>query len=183
MPPETQSTEGAPTDAPVDQPVPNKKTGETANTPDDYAELKAAIAKERDARAAAEKRVKELSPYEQKVKEAEDANKSEVQKATEALAVERDARSKAETSLLRYEVGSAKGVPASLIKFLVGDTKEAVEEAADALLAELGTKDPAPGIPGRPQERMVNGQPSNPNLDGMDPMDLISMGRDQRKTR
>lgn len=146
--------------------------------PEDVTGLKAALKAERDARKSAEGRVKELTPFEQAAKDAENANKSELTKASEALTAERDARAKAESMLLRYTVAATKNVPANLIKFLSGTTKEEVEQAADELLAELGTTKPT--VPGRPTERLVNGKPSKSSLDTEDPMTLIAMGRGQK---
>lgn len=187
MPPEPEATPetGQPNPAPELDP---QKTTTTTTTPppsepakpedpdpEDLSGLKAALKAEREMRKTAEGKVKELTPYEKAAKEAEEANKTEVQKANEALLSERDARKRAEQTLMVHTVGGAKGVPANLIKYLNGDTKEDVERAADELLAELGTAKPA--MPGRPTERMVNGQPSKSKLDLADPMTLIRMGR------
>jgi ElaB/YqjD/DUF883 family membrane-anchored ribosome-binding protein len=141
---------------------------------------KKALQSERQARKELEARLKELEPLAEAAKAAEEANKSEVQKATEALVRERDARKLAETALMIQTVGAEKGVPAKLIKFLTGSTKAEVEQAADELLSELGaTADAKPSMPGRPTERLVNGKPSGSKLDSMDPMTLIRMGRGQ----
>lgn len=172
---DTPTTDAPATDAPTTPPVPTPEPpDETLGEPG-----KKALEAERRQRKELEARLKELEPLADAAKAKAESEKSEITKAAEALAVERDARTKAEGLLLRYEVGTTKGVPATLIKFLVGDTKEAVEEAADALLAELGSKETT-GLPGRPQERMVTGKPSNSNLDGLDPMALIAMGRDEQ---
>lgn len=121
-------------------------------------------------------RLKELEPLAESARKREEAEKTETQKLNDALAGERDARTKAETLLLRYTVGSDKKVPAGLIPFLTGTTKEEIEQAADALLAELGDR---PQMPGRPAERMTDGRPSTSGLEGKDPMALIAMGRGQ----
>jgi uncharacterized protein (DUF885 family) len=139
--------------------------------------LKAAFKAERDRRKALEGQIKELEPLAKAAKDAEEANKSEVQKATEKLAKETEARRLAEQALMIQTVGSEKGVPANLIKFLTGTTKAEVEAAADELLSAMG--DAKPSMPGRPTERMVNGKPSGNQLDGLDPVSLIRMGRGQ----
>lgn len=74
-----------------------------------------------------------------KVKEFEDASKTEKERADEARAAAEQRASSAETKLLRFEVAADKGVPAKLAKFLTGSTKEELETAADELLAELGS--------------------------------------------
>jgi hypothetical protein len=160
---------------------PDMPPTEPAPPVEDVSGLTKALKAERELRKAADKRVKELTPFEQQVKDAEDAKKTEVQRATETLQAERDARSKAELALLRYEVGAVKGVPLKLVPFLSGVTREEVETAADTLLAELGPGLPA--MPGRPTERMTNGQPSLGSLDQEDPMALIAMGRGQDTKR
>ena len=137
---------------------------------------KKALDAERKARRDAENRLKELEPLAEEARKRAEADKTEAQKAAEALGAERDARTKAETSLLRYTVAADKGVPSNLVKFLSGTTKEEVEQSATELLAELGTTKPS--MPGRPTERLTNGKPSNTNkLDSVSPEDLIRMGR------
>jgi hypothetical protein len=153
-------------------------TDNTTEAPSDLSGLKKALDAERKARREADKRNKELSAYEKQVKDAEEANKSELQKLQDALAAEKAARTTAELTNLRNEVGLAKAVPAGLIKFLSGSTKEELEAAADELLAQL---EPAgPRVPGKPQSRLSDGRPSNSSLDGEDPLALIAMGRGEQ---
>lgn len=96
----------------------------------------AALKSERDAKAAAEKRA---AAAEARVKEFEDREKTETQKQQEAL--DKAQRELAEVTLAktRAEVAAAKGVPAGL---LTGDTQEALEASADALIAFKGDKQP-----------------------------------------
>lgn len=150
---------------------------------DDLAGLRKALQSERQLRKTAQGRVKELEPFEKAAKDAEEASKSEQQKLNEALAGERDARTKAEAELLRYTVGVAKGVPANLIGHLTGSTKDDVEASADALLTALG--EARPQMPARPTERITNarnadGKAVRSTLDDKDPMALIAMGRGQK---
>lgn len=142
---------------------------------------KKALVAERKARKEAENRLKELEPLADELRKRQEAEKTESQRSAEALTAERDARARAETNLLRYTIGADKGVPAKLIKFLTGTTKEEIEQAADELLAEVGANKPV--MPGRPTERMANGQPSASGLDDKDPMALIAMGRGQTPTK
>jgi hypothetical protein len=140
---------------------------------------KNALVAERKARKELEARLKELEPLAKAAKEREEAEKTEAQKLNEALAGEREARTTAEAELLRYVIGAEKKVPAELVKFLAGTTKDEVEQSADALLAAVA--DNRPTMPGRPAERMVNGRPSTSSLDTLDPAALIALGRDQHK--
>jgi len=168
--------QGAP---PVEPPAPESPDTDANedNEPDGLDGLRKALAAERKLRKTASARAKELEAYEKQVKETEEANKSELTKAQEALAAVTAEREKAATELLRYQVASAKGVPPNLTPFLNGANKEEMETAADVLLAEIGPQRPA--VPGRPQERLVNGKPSQSNLDSEDPMTLIRMAREQ----
>src|SRR4051794_25797355 len=62
---------------------------------------KKALETERKARRDAEARLKELEPLAEEARNKADAEKSELTKTQEALASERDARTKAEAELLR----------------------------------------------------------------------------------
>lgn len=178
MPPEAVAPPTG--DAPPATPAPPAPTtGETPKVePTDLTGLKSALESERKSRRDAEARAKELEPYEAKAREAEEAGKSELTKANDALAASERARTTAETALLRYQVGADKGVPPNLVRFLTGDTKAAIEEAADELLKELNGDESRPKVPGRPTERMSSGKPST-GLDDEDPMALIAKGRGQ----
>lgn len=83
------------------------------------------LAKERDARQAAEARLKEF----------EDKDKTELQRLEERAAAAEKAAAERESALLRYRVGAAKGLPADLVERLRGDTEEELLADADALLA------------------------------------------------
>jgi hypothetical protein len=171
-----------PTAPPAPPADPDNKPAEPAETPGATPEQeplgdggKKALDSERKARRDAEARLRELEPLAKAAADKAESEKTEVQKATEALAVERDARTKAEAALLRFEVAADKDVPTKLVRFLVGATKEEIEASADALLAELGNGD-RPGVPAKPTERVVSGKPSS-TLDSEDPMALIARAR------
>jgi hypothetical protein len=136
---------------------------------------KKALEAERKARRDAEARLKELEPLAEEARQKADSEKTELTKAQEALLTERDARTKAETALLRYEVGAEKGVPMKLVRFLHGTTKEEVEASADALMAEVPNAN-KPALPTRPTERLSNGKPSS-SLEDDDPIVLIEKAR------
>ena len=98
-----------------------------------------ALQAERDARAAAEKANADLAA---KVKEFEDRDKTEAQKATERLAASEAAAADAQIQLARYKVAAEKGVDAEL---LTGKDETEMRAAADKLLAWRG--DPKPSVP------------------------------------
>jgi membrane protein involved in colicin uptake len=87
----------------------------------------AALKAEREARAAAEKRLKEF----------EDRDKTEAEKTAERLAAAEKRASELEAKALRAEVAAAKGVPLSLLS---GSTKAELEAHADALITFRGEK-------------------------------------------
>ena len=77
-------------------------------------------------------KLKELEPVAAKAVELEEASKSELQKAQERAEAAERALADATATAARAEVAAAKGVPVSLLS---GDTREALEASADALLA------------------------------------------------
>lgn len=77
-------------------------------------------------------KLKELEPVAAKAVELEEASKSELQKAQERAEAAEKALAAATVTAARAEVAAAKGVPVALLS---GDTREALEASADALLA------------------------------------------------
>lgn len=179
---EAPTTDAPTTDAPTPTPPPNLDPSTTPPAPPakgDDEPLgepgKKALDAERKARRDAEARLKELEPLAEEARKRAEADKSETTKLNEALNGEREARTAAERDLLRYTVAADKGVPANLVKFLSGTTKEEVEQSATELLTELGTAKPS--MPGRPAERLSDGRPSKSTLERDDPVTLIRKGR------
>lgn len=72
--------------------------------------------------------------------ELEEANKSELQKAQDALAAETKARTAAQVELLRIQVAGEKGLDAKTAAYLQGSTREELEASADGLAALIGAK-------------------------------------------
>lgn len=92
---------------------------------------KKALEAERKARRDADKLVADLQ---KKVKEFEDAGKTEIERAQNALAEAEKKAEAAEQRALRMEVAAAKGLTAAQAKRLVGTTQEELEaDAADLL--------------------------------------------------
>lgn len=121
-------TTDTPTDAPVTPPAePVVKT----ESPLGEAGL-AALKAEREARTAAEKRLKEF----------EDRDKTEAERTAERLAAAERRATELEGKALRAEVAAAKGVPLSLLN---GSTQAELEASADALIQFRGEK-PAPSL-------------------------------------
>lgn len=94
-------------------------------------------------------RVAELSPYETKVKELEDAAKTELQRAQEAAAAAQRQAEDARLALLKHQVANRDGkvLPPELANRLVGSTQAELEADADKLLASLPQPPAAPTAP------------------------------------
>jgi hypothetical protein len=98
---------------------------------------KRALEAERKARRTAENEAKELRA---KVKEAEDAEKTELERLQGQVA---DLTTKAEAATARadrYEIAAEKGLTPAQARRLVGATREELEADADAMAEELGLK-------------------------------------------
>lgn len=111
-----------------------------------------AIKAEREAAKEARRRAEEA---EAKVKEYEDAQKSEDEKREEALAAAKAEAEQYKATIhelevkqRRADVAAAKNLPPKLAGRLTGETIEEIEADADALLEDLGTlpgETPPPG--------------------------------------
>jgi hypothetical protein len=75
---------------------------------------------------------------EQRLKEFEDRDKSETEKAADRATKAEQEAAAAKTQLLRYEVAKDKGLDAKYAELLTGSTKEEMDSVADRLL-ELAT--------------------------------------------
>ncbi|ALE91827.1 hypothetical protein AOC05_04980 [Arthrobacter alpinus] len=104
-----------------------------------------ALASERDARKVAEARVREL----------EDASKSDEQKRGERFAqLEKSDREKdstigsLESTIQRYQIAASKGLDLDAAERLRGSTKEEIEADADEWIAKWGTSKSPREVPG-----------------------------------
>lgn len=137
--------------APVAPVVPQQPTApvppwERDGTPFDPARAWALIQNKDNDAAQLKARVAVLEPLEAAAKAAEEANKTELQRAQEAAtAAQKDAQ-EARLALLRRDVANRDGkvLPAGLADRLRGNTKEELEADADALLATFPQAPAAP---------------------------------------
>lgn len=90
-----------------------------------------------------ETQAKENAGAATKLKELEDADKSEIDKLKEAAATEKRRADEAEARALRLEIAGEKGLTAAQAKRLVGSTREELEADADELLEAFGSKSAA----------------------------------------
>lgn len=126
-----------PADPPADPPVDPKPVDELGDAG------KKALAAERDARKAAEKK---LAAYEKAEQAKADADKTEVEKRAAA-----DARADAaELRATRLEVAHEKGLTPAQAKRLVGSTREELEADADEVLKDFPVTPAGPKPPPKP---------------------------------
>jgi Spy/CpxP family protein refolding chaperone len=139
-------------------------TEETTEAPDIAAELAKwkAMSRKHEAQAKAN------ADAANKLKELEDAGKSEAEKLTAKAAEAEDKAAKAEARALRLEIAAAKGLTPAQAKRLVGGTKEELEADADELLSTFkpadtageSDKDDEPEPTGKPREALRPGTTS-----------------------
>jgi hypothetical protein len=102
-------------------------------------------------RQRAETAEKELAKYRKAEQDKADADKSELQKAADKAAAAETRAAAAEARALRLEVATAKGLPASYAKRLVGDTREELEADADDLVKDYKPAAGDPADPAKPK--------------------------------
>lgn len=130
------------------QPVEPTEAGEAVTEqPSDAAEDrlgdagKRALTAERDARKAAER---ELADARARLKEIEDANLSEIEKAKRDAEEARSELASLQLESTRSRIALEKGVPSDLIEFITGDTAEEMAAKADVLVARLAPASTSP---------------------------------------
>ena len=112
------------------------------HTPEDLGDAgKKALTAEREARKQAERERAELAS---RLKEIEDANLSELEKAQREAAEARDALTAIQRESNRNRIALEKGVPSDLTEFITGETAEEMAAKADLLMARLGSTPSTP---------------------------------------
>lgn len=126
---------------------------------DDLPEWARESLKKANAEAAAyRKKVRDLEPLAKRAKELEDASKSDIERATEALTVAEKRAQEAELKALKLEVAAEKGLNASQARRLVGTTKEELEADADDLIDTFRSdEETVADAPRKPRERLRPG--------------------------
>lgn len=143
---ETQAT------SETEEPTETSETEETTKETSEQPDVKAM-------ETALRKANKEAEKYRLKLKEIEDAGKSEADKLREeAEAAKRDA-DKARLDALKLQVGLDKELPKSLIPRLQGETEEELAADADALLRELKPTKPKGDAGGGTRGRTPDAKP------------------------
>lgn len=126
--------------------------------------------------------VEELRNAARRLRELEDADKSESEKAKEEAAREKKRADEAEARLVRLEVGAEKGLTPSQARRLVGSTREELEADADELLEAFGGSkdkkgdgDERPGGLKRPDVKPRSGTVPDAEPEDNDPAKLAAM--------
>lgn len=144
-------------------------TGDTTDANPELGDAgKKALSEERAARRAAEKQAKELAD---RLREIEDRDKSDQEKAAEKVAAAEKAAADAEQRALRAEVAMAKGLTAAQAKRLVGSTAEELEADADEILEAFPAK-PAVQMTRKPVEALRGGGDPTEEPEETDPRKL-----------
>lgn len=100
----------------------------------------------------------EAANYRVKLKEYEDAQKTEAQKNQDALDAAQKELEELRAGKLRAEIAGAKSVP---VELLAGNTREELEAVADALIKFKGEASKTFVIPGEGQSPSGGGQSSS----------------------
>lgn len=106
----------------------------------------------------------------------EESQKSDQQKLAEAQKTAETRADAAEARATRYEVALEKSVPAKLMKFLTGTTREEIEASADELLEAVSPDTGQSGeAGGKPRERLKAGAANVAEPEETDPAKLAAM--------
>lgn len=109
---------------------------------------------------------RESADFRAKLKEFEDRDKSELEKANERATAAETRAAELERNYLRSQVALAKGLPANLAARLQGSTKEELEADADALKALIAPNNNNGQPPPRPDlGQGARGTASPPSAD------------------
>lgn len=156
MDPDPTPTPTPPGDpAPTDPAVPPAPPADPADEPLGDAGKKALEA-ERAKNKDLTKQAREGAAAIARLKEIEDAEKTELDREREAKATLEQQNRELQRELLQSRVGRAKGLPEAFIAVLQGDDEDAMSAHADQLLAAMPQPpadppaDPAPTPPGAP---------------------------------
>lgn len=141
-----------PTPPPAPAPAPPAPPAPAGEPDDDVDKMKAALRKANNEAAAARAKLKEI----------EDATKSDSEKLADRASTAEARASAAELHVLKLSVGAEKGLSMKQAGRLVGSTREELEADADEMLVDFppaanGAPRPAPAPGGRPREQLKPG--------------------------
>lgn len=104
---------------------------------------KKALSREREARRAAEAKLKELQPLAERARELEESQKSEQQRLMERAEAAEAERKRLESAVTRLRIAAKNGIPEELAELLGDGDEETLQARAKALMEWRG----APGSP------------------------------------
>lgn len=140
------------------------------------------ITKTNSENANLRKRLKELEPLAQKAKELEDANKSEVERLSEASETYKSRAETSETQLKKYQAafdnapdGASVTQIKAVAKRIQGDSDEDLETDAQELFELLSAQssgDSGPKVPAKPKEAPRGGGEPDDEPEETDPAKL-----------
>ena len=113
-----------------------------------------------------------------KLAEMEEADKTELQKATDRATAAEKLAAGSEAKATRYEVAAEIGIQAKHLKYLTGSTRDEIEESGKGILddfPEAYAKSDKDGKPTRPKERLRSGAAPDEEPDETDPRKLAAM--------
>lgn len=152
-------------------PDPDPKPGDPA--PDNQPDPTAADVEKMQ--AALKKANKEAETHRLKLKELEDAGKSELERTTSERDEHKTARTTAELRALQLEVAIEKGLTATQAKRLIGTTRDELEADADELVASFKPEESDGKAPARrPTERLRGGGAPASEPEETDPRKLAA---------
>lgn len=148
-------------------PAPEAKKPDPKPQDDPEEEFDADRAKDKISKANREAKAlrERLEAAEKQLKDAADADKSELQKLTDRLTTAETKAQEAEARALRLEIAHEKGLTPSQAKRLVGGTREELEADADELLEAFKPAEPDKSENGKsrlPKEQLRPGASSDP---------------------
>lgn len=176
----TKPTEDKTSAAAGDTPPATADAGDDAATEEVVADHEKEAAKWKALSRKHESQAKANAEAAKRLKELEDANKSDLDKLTERATSAEQKAAAAELKALRFEVAAEKGVPTNLMRFLTGDSREDLEAAADELMAAVKPDTGEGDTGGRPKEALRSGAAPAAEPETNDPRKLAeSISRDR----
>lgn len=169
---------GADDDDSTDDSTDDTETNDADTSSDDKPDKGAAQADADKWKTYARKHEREAKAALKRLKELEDADKTEVQKATDKLTDAEKRAESAELRALRLEVAASKGLTPGQAKRLVGTTQEDLEADADELLESFKPDDKSSKGPGgKPRENLRGGNEPDEEPEETDPRKLAAKVR------
>ena len=142
--------------APAESPAPEAATADS--TTFTQAQVNDLIAREKGKIQSKYGDYNELKSKADKLAEIEAASATDLEKVQKKAAQLEQEKAAAESKLLRYEVANDKSVPADVVEFLKGNTREELEASAEKLLSFTSKQAATPDFDGGARETSTDPQ-------------------------